>query len=269
MEPPPPDDRDAIHAAWTQGAEAWPAVAVALERFAAHVRSLGAPDLARHGADLYLACACVDGDPRALAAFDAEVLTPAALAVRTIDASDAFGDEVRQRVRATLLVDGAGGPRLATYGGRGPLRAWVGVSAVRTALMMRRSAKRQREVPDDDWTGALVMASTGNPELDLLKRQYAAAFATALADACAGLEPRLRGALRMHFADGLSIDEIGAAYGVHRATAARWVQRAQTELGAATHALLLARLAISPSEADRVAALVHSQLDVSLSQLLA
>jgi RNA polymerase sigma-70 factor (ECF subfamily) len=263
-----PDRAAVVRAAWTAGAAAWPGLALELDRYAAHVETVAASDLARHGADLYLACACLIGSDRAVAAFDAAIIAPATVAVRAIDASAAFADEVRQRLRAALLVDGPGGARLAQYAGRGPLRAWVGVSAVRTALMMRREARRQREVPDDDWADALAMASTGNPELDLLKRQYAAAFAVALTEACAALEPRLRGALRMHFADGLSIDEIGAAYAVHRATAARWVQRAQAELAAGTHARLTARLALSPSEAGRIAALVHSQLDVSLSQLL-
>jgi RNA polymerase sigma-70 factor (ECF subfamily) len=266
----PRDTPAPADAAWAAGRAAHPGVEVARERFGAHVAGAGADDdaLARHGADLYLACACAAGDPRALAWFDEHVLAPATEAVRSIDASPAFLDEVRQRVRAALLVGDEGAARLGAYAGRGPLRAWVGVSAVRAALMMKRSAQRLREVPDDELAGALALASTGNPELDLLKRQYAAAFEAALREACAALEPRLRGALRMHFADGLSIDEIGAAYAVHRATAARWVQRASEALFERTRALLADRLALSATELERVAVLVRSQLDVSLSQLL-
>src|SRR5215510_5887513 len=132
--------RDPALAAWTAGRAAHPAVDVPLDRFAAHVAAAGADDagLDRHGADLYLACACAAGDARALARFDEHVLAPAAAAVRSIDASPAFLDEVRQRVRAALLVpDGApAAAKLTAYAGRGPLRAWVGVTAVRTALMM-------------------------------------------------------------------------------------------------------------------------------------
>jgi len=238
--------------------------------FAAHVAhaNVEPASLERHGADLYLACACAAGDVRALTWFDEHVLAPAAAAARGVDAADAFQDEVRQRVRAQLLVGEDGAARLGAYAGRGPLRAWVGVTAVRVALMMKRSQQRRREVPDEVIAGALALASTGNPELDLLKRQYATAFETALRAACAELEPRLRGALRMHFADGLSIDEIGAAYGVHRATAARWVQRASDTLFDATRAKLAQELSLSQTELDRVATLVRSQLDVSLSQLL-
>lgn len=261
---------DAVRAAWDAGRLAWANVVVELDRFAAHVAASPEDALARHGADLYLACACATGDSRALRAFDDEILVPAARAVRTIDDAPAFADEVCQRLRASLLVgDGAERPRIVDYAGRGPLRAWVGVAAVRHALMLRRGQQRQREVSsDDDWTGKLTQASTGNPELDLVKREHAEAFGAALRDAAAALEPRLRATLRMHFVDGLSIDEIGAAYGVHRATAARWIQRARDELFAGTRERLRERLALSPSELDRVTALVQSQLDVSLSTLL-
>src|SRR5262249_564583 len=139
-----------------------------------------------------------------------------------------------------LFVGEDAGPRLGLYAGRGPLRAWVGVAAARTALMLRRSQQRTREVSadEDDWAGALATISTNNPELELLKRQYAAAFGVALRDAVGGLEPRQRTVLRMSFVDGLSIDEIGAVYAVHRATAARWIQRACDTLFEKTRALL-------------------------------
>jgi RNA polymerase sigma-70 factor (ECF subfamily) len=135
--------------------------------------------------------------------------------------------------------------------------------------MLRRSTARRREVGDDEWAGALALVATGNPELELQKREHAAAFTAALREAAAALEPRLRAVLAMHFTEDLSIDQIGAVYAVHRATAARWVQRARDELIAATRAILIARLGLTPSEIARVGALVQSQVDVSLSQLFA
>ena len=264
-------DRDAaVRAAWEAGRAAWPGVEIALDKFIAHVAAATPEALGRHGSDLYLAAGCAQQDTRALRSFNDDVLIPAARAVRTIDDGSAFSDEVCQRLRASLLVgDGTDRARIVDYAGRGPLKAWVGVAAVRHALMLRRGQQRAREVGvDDDWTGMLSVASTGNPELDLLKREHAVAFTEALREATAALELRLRSVLRMHFVDELSIDEIGAAYGVHRATAARWIQRARDELFATTRALLAQRLALSPSELDRVTALVQSQLDVSLSSLL-
>lgn len=271
----------AISEAWQAGQAAWPEIQLDRERFAAYVEGVAPGAASRFPADLYLAAACLARDPTALAIFDREVLAAARGAIGAIDASAEFVDEAVQRLRASLLV-GEGGtpppearapggpPRLATYAGRGPLRAWVGIAAARTALMMRRSQKRAREVvaSDDDWTSTLAMISTNNPELELLKQHYATAFAEALREAVAALEPRLRAALKMSFVDGLSIDEIGTAYAVHRATAARWIQRACDDVYEGTRGLLAQRLALSATELDRMNAMVRSQLDVSLSQLL-
>ncbi len=265
------DDR-AVTKAWQTGRGAWPQVTLELDRFAAHVASVDPEGVSRFPEDLYLAAACLTGDPAALALFDREMLSSARGAIASILASGEAIDEALQRLRASLMVGDAGGSsaRLSTYAGRGPLRAWVGIAAARTALMMKRSQKRSREVSagDDDWASSLAMISTSDPELELLKRQYADAFQQALRDAVGRLEPRIRNVLKMSFVDALSIDQIGTIYVVHRATAARWIQRGCDEVFEQTRALLAERLALSASEMDQMHALVKSQLDLSLSQLL-
>lgn len=261
---------DATADAWRAGRAAWPDVTLDPERFAAHAATLEAGATLQYPADVYLAAACLAQDPAAIAALDRDVLTAARASIAAIDASPAFVDEVIQRVRTSLVVGENGAPKLLGYAGRGPLRAWVGITGARAALMMLRSQRRAKEVAleSDEWTAALVTISTNNPELELLKRQCAKAFGQALKDAIAGLEPRLRSVLKMSFVDGLSIDEIGAVYAVHRATAARWIERARDEVFEATRRLLAERLALSETELDRMTSLVRSQLDVSLSQLL-
>jgi RNA polymerase sigma-70 factor (ECF subfamily) len=259
---------DVVERAWQAGRAAWPAVAVERDAFATHVQRVGEDAAAKFGSDLYLVAGCLAGDPAALAAFDREILGSSRSAIGSIDSSEAFVDEAVQRLRSALFVGDGSRRKIADYAARGPLRAWVGVAAARTALMMRRSQRRSREVPEDDWTEALVAISTGDPELELLKKQYAAAFAEALRDAVAALEPRLRAALRMSFVDGLSIDEIGAVYAVHRATAARWIQRACDGVSSEARRLLAERLKLSSTDLDRLTAMVQSHVDVSLSQLL-
>ncbi len=262
----------ALAVSWEAGRARWPQLAAepaALATFGELAGALPEPAVQRFAEDVFLACACAAGDQAAVRVFEELLLPPAQTAIRAIDATPSFVDEATQRLRTHLLVGEPGArPRIAAYAARGPLRAWVGVSAARVALMMRRSSKRAKEVPEDDWAVAISATSTGDPELDLLKRQHARAFSTALADAARGLEPRLRSVLRMHFVDDLTIDEIGAAYAVHRATAARWIQRARDALFAATRTRLAQQLSLSPTDLDQLTQLVQSQLDVSLSQLL-
>jgi len=259
---------DPIRDAWEAGRAAWPEVVLALASFASFAARLAPGAAVRFPEDLYLAAACGAGNSVALATFEREMLAPTRGAIRSIDSSDDFVDEAFQRLRANLFVGGSR-PGIEGYAGRGPLRAWVGVSAVRTALMMRRLRHHAKEVPvDDDWTEVIATISTNNPELELLKHQYAAAFSAALRAAIHALEPRLRAVLRMSFVDAVSIDEIASVYSVHRATAARWIQRACDAVFAHTRQALAQQLALSGTELDRMTALVQSQLDVSISQLL-
>ncbi|HLL22011.1 MAG TPA: sigma factor-like helix-turn-helix DNA-binding protein [Kofleriaceae bacterium] len=259
-----------ISEAWHAGRAQWPEIELDQDRFIEHLDTVDPGAATRFPTDLYLAAACIARDAAALAIFDRDVLSGARGAIGAVDGSAEFIDEALQRLRTSLLVGDGGAPRLTLYAGRGPLRAWVGIAAARTALMMRRSQKRAREVASDgdDWTGSLAMISTNNPELELLKRQYAMAFSVALRDAVAALEPRLRSVLKMSFVDGLSIDEIGTIYVVHRATAARWIQKACEEVFEKTRAFLAARLSLTSTELDGMNAMVRSQIDVSLSQLL-
>jgi RNA polymerase sigma-70 factor, ECF subfamily len=257
---------EAIERAYSAGMTAWPEIVLDREVFARHVTAVGAAALEEFGRDLYLAAACSTGEAGALAVFERDCGPAARHAIQAIDRDDAFVAETLQTIRAHLFVGSE--PRIRQYMGRGPLAGWVSVAATRAALMLRRSRLRLREDSVDDWTRAMSTLATNDPELELLKRQYADAFATALRDAVASIEPRAMRVLRLGFVEHLSIDEIGRVYGVHRATAARWIQRACEDVFERLRGLLAERLALSHTEIERMNALVRSQLEVSLSQLL-
>ena len=74
--------------------------------------------------------------------------------------------------------------------------------------------------------------------------------------------------LRAHFVHGLNIDEIAAAHGVHRATAARRLAKAREDLLRDTRRILLARLSLSRDELASVMRLIESKLHVSVERLL-
>lgn len=264
---------DTIAARWGEITARWPGVDVEQSRFLTHLeRCLGddarlAGDLHLH--DLYLAVACADGDAAGLRAFEASVMGQTVGAIRSLDSQDAFVDEVQQRVRTRLLVgDGDKPPRIAEYRGRGPLAAWVTVTAVRTGLTLLRESKRAGRFADERWAEAIVLPQTGDPELDHLKARYRVELGEALARACAALQDRERAVLRMYFIDGLNIDKIGRVYGVHRSTVARWIARTRDQLSAATRQHLVEDLAIAREELSSLDRLVRSQLDVSLDGLL-
>lgn len=218
--------------------------------------------------DLFVAAACSREDPGALAAFERAHLSGVPEAVRRIDASQDFVDEVVQVTRVGLLLPrDRRPPRLANYRGAGKLRSWVQVCAVRTALELRRKARPQDVRTDDE-----LMDSPGweeDPELGHIRQLYRSEFATAFEEAMGTLESRERNLLRMQLLDGLNIDQMGAIYRVHRATVARWIARARDRLRDETQRRLVLKLRISDTQLQSLMAVVRSHIDLSIERFLA
>ncbi|WP_426755778.1 sigma-70 family RNA polymerase sigma factor [Myxococcus sp. Y35] len=252
----------------------WPGVDLEGPRFASHlarllpgdgtsaeVESLTLPDV-------YLARAAADGLPSALSAFEARYLPEVNVAVTRLRLPPSGVDEVRQLLRQRMLVGSAETPaRLAAYPGTGPLSGWVRAAALWIALDWQRQHCGQAAATDDGDLSLLV-SPEDDPELAYLKRTYRAEFNACFSAALVALEPRQRNVLRLKYLDGLSIDQLGALYGVHRSTTARWVLGAQEALLGHTRRLLTERLRLTASQLDSVLRLISSQLDVSLSRLL-
>jgi RNA polymerase sigma-70 factor (ECF subfamily) len=265
-------DVPALQAAHARARAAWPGVEVELAEFAAWVTERGTDEASLEGLhtdDLYLACACARSDRAALRLFEARFGPRAEAAARGLDGDRDFASEVAQRVRTRLFTprsDG-GAPRITEYRGRGPLAAWVGVTATRLGLTLLREQKRAGRYDDERWAAALVAPITGDLEIDYLKEAHRGDLQRALEGACVDLPARERTVLRLAFVEGLTIDDIGGMYGVHRATAARWIQRGRAALMDLTRARLVQILNVSPEELSSFDRLLRSQLEVSLHGL--
>lgn len=178
-------------------------------------------------------------------------------------------DDLKQILRTKLFVAEPGKlPKIADYAGQGFLENWLRVTAVRIFLDLAKRKDRVREAraADED---VLALPQPGDVALDVVTAEYRGVVALAMREAAKRLEPGDRHLLRQHLVAGLSIDQLGAVLGIHRATAARRITRARDRLVADTRAELARRLAIGPEELDAVIGLVMSRLDVSLGQLLA
>ncbi|HEY5921201.1 MAG TPA: sigma-70 family RNA polymerase sigma factor [Kofleriaceae bacterium] len=216
-------------------------------------------------ADLVIAGACVAQEPTAHTAFDTVLTEVDAAGIATGAERDQI-EEVKQLLRVQLLVAREGKPPgIAGYRGRGPLRGWVRITATRE--LIRHKKKRRREV---SFSQSLekYLTSGVDPGLEALKAEYRTEFALALNEAIEDLTPEDRTLLRQAIVDDMSIDAIGAAFGVHRATAARWLTRAKGALVSATHKRLAARLKLPVEQIDDVIRLVQSKLDASVIRYL-
>jgi len=249
----------------------WPRVKLDEEQLVTFIgERLAGSDLvaaiaAAPAADLAIAAACAAQEPTAHAAFDA-VLTEVDAAGSATGAERDQIEEVKQLLRLQLLVAKDGKPPgIAGYRGRGPLRGWVRITATRE--LIRHKKKRTREV---SFSQSLekYLTSGVDPALEALKAEYRTEFALALNEAIEDLTPEDRTLLRQAIVDDMSIDAIGAAFGVHRATAARWLTRARAAMVSATHTRLAARLKLPVEQIESVIRLVQSKLDASVIRYL-
>lgn len=220
-----------------------------------------------HAADLYLAKACADGDRHALEGLESALGLLPALVARA--ARHAPLDEVFQTLRAKLLLaEPPARPKILEYSGRGPLGAWLRVAAIRTALSL---ARRANAAPVEAVTRDVLLAVPGmadDPETAHLRERFRTEFKEAFEEAVRSLTDEQRLVLRLNLIDGLSIDEIGAIHQVHRATAARWIQKNLELVHQRTRDNLAARLSVSTGDLDSMMALVRSSLEISIQRLL-
>lgn len=219
-----------------------------------------------HPDDLAWARALAAGDNAALARYERDLvpLIEAQLRRRGL-AADVIAD-VQQALRTRLLVGDGEGPAIAGYEGRGALKSWVLISALREAVRVRQHAARESAVDDDALIALADHAEVELPSVD--KERYREAFRVAFRSALSELTPRDRVLLRMHVIDGLTIDQIGSVQGVHRATAARWIERARETVSRCVRRDLMKQLGVDPFEADELLRWVQSRIDLSLSMLV-
>jgi RNA polymerase sigma-70 factor (ECF subfamily) len=245
------------------------------ERWPAHVASVAGDEdpstLALE--DLALALAGALGEPNAVAEIERTIIEPLPRTLSRLRPTPELVDELRQELREKLFVGPTGGtPKLLEYKGRGPLGAWARVIALRAAYDHARSSqnpesKSKNKKESEDALDGLIAAGD-DPELAELRRRYSAELRDAFRAAAGRLDAEERAVLRSQAIDNMTIDQIGALYQVHRATAARWVQQAKASLLSALREELAKRLGESHDACDSVVALVRSRIDLSLERAL-
>jgi RNA polymerase sigma-70 factor, ECF subfamily len=252
---------------YIEGQGRWPAVSLDLDTFDRYCSRLF-PGLSVEGsppdaAELYLCCACCAGDHDAQHAFERDCLAVATGAIARFERGSDFLHDALQELWEKLLVGAS--PKVLQYTGRGPLKAWIRVAATRVALDRCRAhgvfAARHVELSER-------LASNGSSlENSLMRAKYGHAFEQALAEAVASLSAQQRNVLRMHVAGQCNIDEIGRAYNVHRATAARWIERSRAHIyQSVRRALSARRFKLTDSEFKSLAYVLRSELDLHLTR---
>lgn len=259
---------------WRRAKLAHPEVTVGAERFLAHLARKVPPEVPLteglgqvHAEDLYLALGCGCGDRVALATFARERGEDLRIAISRVHGSARGAEDVRQRVHERLFVGSAETPpKVLDYTGQGRLDGWYRVALVRALLDEQRRMRGEPEENDDE--RVLGWASPErDPELEYLRRKYVHEFRLAFEDAARSLDAEDRNALRAYYSEGLTIDQLAAMLGLHRATAARRVASARERLLALTRRHLMLKLQLSRGELESVMRLIESGLSLSVHRI--
>jgi RNA polymerase sigma-70 factor len=214
--------------------------------------------------DLFIALACAREVPGAAREF-LRVYRPHLMRIAA-RIHPARAEDAAQGVSVSLLVTTSDAPpKIAGYTGLVALEAWLTTVATRAALNERRGRGDRAH----DSVSAIVAAAPGaDPHVIAVRARYSEPFNAALRDALRRLPDRQRVLLRLHYAEGWSIDRLAPVYRVGRSTVARWLAAARHELLSATKALLHQRLNLSSAELLSLVGVLESALDVSLFRLL-
>jgi RNA polymerase sigma-70 factor, ECF subfamily len=218
--------------------------------------------------DLFLAHACLASTAGAMQAFESEYGEGLRAALIKMKVLEHNIEELIQHFREYLWVAAAGEQcRLDKYSGRGKLFSWLRIVLVR--LASRWMDKNYREQPFDDAALARSVLPDDHSELSIFRDQYLVQFRNAFRNALGQLEAKERNMLMLSYMDNLSIDKLGEIYGVHRATAARWLDKTRQKLRDSTRTEMKKLLGIDSRTLDSVMDLIESRLDVTLGSFKA
>lgn len=242
---------------------AWPGVEVSDDEVSSYIQARGIDVETACLPDLYLACAIIRADPAALRAFEVLLAKDLPAAIAHIDGGTALLGDVMHAVRERVLGTHGDG-KIREFRGRGELRGWLRVVAVREALQILRQRRREAPMLDDhDLADRIDEAHAGGAS-----GKEAATYLDAFRAALATLTPRDRNLLRQHYLHGATVDELGALHGVHRSTAARWIADLREILLARTRRHIANALQLSGTELDSEMRRVAAQLEISLEHTL-
>jgi len=257
-----------------EGTARWPGIRVPPDRYleflgrhlpkeAATPAELGA----LRAADLYLVCAYGLRVPEANEVLETLYMPRVRHLLSRLRVPEPSILDIEQDLRERLVEMATPSVSRRGYSGSGDLVRWMNLCAVREARARLRRARQElayEDAPVED------LPAGGDPEMELLARLYQEPFQRAFVGALAALSSRERDLLHYRFVSRASIDQIASAYCVHRATAARWVLRAQGRLVEEIRTRFQSQAPMDDDSLYQVVAALqsHLMLSVDLAALL-
>jgi len=167
--------------------------------------------------DLYLVTALETGDNRAWEVFHREFKPHVLQALARLVQNSREREEVAHEVLTGLYLprEGAGGIPLNTYSGKGGLKGWVQITAIRRVYRSTRDRSRAGRVQALE---APPVSPRPDPQARVGNQEILDALQTALPGALGDLTEGERTLLRLRFQRGFQLRELGTWYGQDKST---------------------------------------------------
>jgi RNA polymerase sigma-70 factor (ECF subfamily) len=257
-----------VERAFEIGRDAYPAIDLSRDTFIMFARARaetwkGNPDRAT---DIFLACACVERIPTAVAEFLAAFGERIPLYLGKLARNTDLVAEVRQiLVTRCVIGDANKAPALTAYSATGSLEGWLRATALREALAIHREGDRRAGDVDAVLEAQIPWV---DHEISLFKQIYREPVSHAFATACAELDAGDRALLRLHYVDGVTTAKLATMFGISRATLIRRLAASRESLVERVKAALAITSGVADQDFDSVLRLVRSQVDLRLSVVL-
>jgi RNA polymerase sigma-70 factor (ECF subfamily) len=200
-----------------------------------------------HYQDLFLATACAEGDRVAWEYFTDDYFPLLkSLAIKACgNASD--GEDLAQEITAKLLQDK---DRIAGYNGRGSLASWLRVAVSHAAIDRFRRVNRLTSLDsfEENQAEALCQRPGPSEETERLDSRWGPIISRIAEDRLHALPARDRLLLSLYYLQGVPLRDIGRQFGVHEATASRWLERLRNEIRKEVERELRKKHGLRPSE---------------------
>jgi RNA polymerase sigma-70 factor len=222
-----------------------------------------------HLEDLFLAHACSKGDSIAWEYFVDAYLPVlrrcAAQACRCMSRSEDLAQEL-----VTKLLDDR--HRFAGYSGRGSLEGWLRVAVSHAAIDHFRRNRKQvslEELQDSGQAAASArngLSTAGQSER--IDARWGPVLLSVLVEDLRRLPPRDRLLLSLYYVQDVPLKAIGRQFGVHEATASRWLERLRQGLRKRIEREMKRRHGLRAGELESLWQWVSEETDFSLQEVV-
>jgi len=182
-----------------------------------------------HHEDLYLAIACAANDRIAWEYFADDFVPLIRRFAGQACSNPGDADDLAQEITARLMKDKE---RLGGYNGRGSLSGWLRVAVSHAAIDRFRRTNKTTSLEELEQRGVSIPVQIQESEdrEARIDSRWGNAMGKILQEILMALPARDRLILSLYYLRSVSLKEIGRQFGVHEATASRWLEHTRHDI---------------------------------------